>query len=999
MAKIRATLKNVPLWPHQEKGVALIRRFMAGEQNGAALINMPTGTGKTGVIAVASQLLRNLDNILIIAPRLMLREQLAREVGGRFFTKVGVDPSTLPKQIVELKKSSDLDSIGEPTKTIFLSTFQLLDTINRTGTSALSTLSRKVDLVIVDEGHYEPAPSWRAALACIEKPTVVFTATPYRNDLKIFNVDENYVQTYSLTAALKDLVVRPVNWYQRDTVSTPAEFVEDLMTFLAEEDLENDEQTRVIIRAESPASIRQIADELVLRGKSCVGIHETFSNSGEFSYEKKSVPDPSLEPARFWIHQFKLLEGFDDPSFRVLALYDSLSNGRRLVQQVGRILRNPNRSRTSRAYALDHSSGVQEELWRNFISFDEMLDEQGLGAISLNENLAKALQEAQPRVVYTDGRFRPRFHPTAEGAESDLKLQLAVNVFRKERLGSLKKVTDLVKHQFMEEDRPHRLTKIDRNTNLLIYVSFRNSPLLRDSYFFESRLGVAIIHVRGSYVFFHDSAGGIPQIPSFVASRLSSAELRHLFSNASSLSSVSLKNSDVGRNAIRRRTVSALSLTDIPPAFDDHGFICSTATGYGGSHGRRYVGFDRGRVSDLSRARTTVSEFLDWLGELSASLSSRSKQTAMLDRFAEVASVPDNPEPSNILFDLSDLTDNLVTTTAAKKGPGIPIDIPDQCMNISAGKFEIVANGEICEASIMFGAGRYQIKSAALDRLYSSTSEVAQRGIVAHLNYTQSFRVIPKSSGSFYTLGEFFEPAIRFGPQFSARQTGLFSIIETHGLLENVSSEKGIDYAFDGSGWDPDSLFGIIDDCAAGTTMQQRIGTPDIVVCDDMATESADFILADCGADKRVVFLHAKAIPNTSNAKKYGASALQDVCGQATKNLGYLKRFSTDRPSKCRNWYTATWSNGKVHDRVRRNTSAARTGLGLWKEISTVITDPFSDLEVWLLLGRLLSKKALLREVSKSNPSPEAQQAVYLLQSTMTVVASIGGRLRVLCSP
>jgi len=64
-----------------------------------------------------------------------------------------------------------------------------------------------------------------------------------------------------------------------------------------------------------------------------------------------------------------------------------------------------------------------------------------------------------------------------------------------------------------------------------------------------------------------------------------------------------------------------------------------------------------------------------------------------------------------------------------------------------------------------------------------------------------------------------------------------------------------------------------------------------------------------------------------------------------------------------------------------------------------VITDPFSDLEVWLLLGRLLSKKALLREVSKSNPSPEAQQAVYLLQSTMTVVASIGGRLRVLCSP
>jgi superfamily II DNA or RNA helicase len=47
---------------------------------------------------------------------------------------------------------------------------------------AFQDLIRSVDLVIVDEGHHEPAFSWAQAVRTLKKPTVVFSATPYRND-------------------------------------------------------------------------------------------------------------------------------------------------------------------------------------------------------------------------------------------------------------------------------------------------------------------------------------------------------------------------------------------------------------------------------------------------------------------------------------------------------------------------------------------------------------------------------------------------------------------------------------------------------------------------------------------------------------------------------------------------------------------------------------------------------------------------------------------------
>ena len=71
-----------------------------------------------------------------------------------------------------------------------------------------SKLKSEVGLVIIDEGHYEPAYLWSQCIREFsESSKIVFTATPYRNDLKEFDVDSmhQYFCSYKKSLGNKNL--------------------------------------------------------------------------------------------------------------------------------------------------------------------------------------------------------------------------------------------------------------------------------------------------------------------------------------------------------------------------------------------------------------------------------------------------------------------------------------------------------------------------------------------------------------------------------------------------------------------------------------------------------------------------------------------------------------------------------------------------------------------------------------------------------------------------
>lgn len=72
--------------------------------------------------------------------------------------------------------------------------------------------------------------------------------------------------------------------------------------------------------------------------------------------------------------------------------------------------------------------------------------------------------------------------------------------------------------------------------------------------------------------------------------------------------------------------------------------------------------------------------------------------------------------------------------------------------------------------------------------------------------------------------------------------------------------------------------------------LKALLAEPDMLLCTDLGTEVADFIVTQ---GNRVVFMHAKA---SRDRRLYSASALHDVASQAIKNLTYLQPLAEIRP-------------------------------------------------------------------------------------------------------
>jgi hypothetical protein len=971
---------------------------------------MPTGTGKTGVIACASHFLKTDGYVLLLTPRVALREQLSREVQGLFFSKLKLDGSRVPKSVLELENASKypLPATIDYSKSIVSMTIQMLYSMMNRGEPNFADLQSNTGLVIVDEGHYEPSNSWREAIRAINCPRVIFTATPFRNDLKLFDIDFDHAYSYTLHEAITDKTVRAIDIRIKPPQSNPSGFVDDVIAFYDSvfPNVGQADPPRAIIRCESSQTIKEIGSVLAARGRTHVLIHETFKDDPSNPKERRSVPDPAKEPAVFWVHQYKLLEGIDDPRFQLLACFEELRTTRALVQQVGRVIRNPTRKSGAKAYFLDHSNGRQKELWDGFLEFDKLVQSTGVKIADFGKKMLEALSIAQPDVVYLAGRFRTALKLQSIDAEDELILPCTANILRKNSGFTMAKLLKDIDLAYSQQDRDFRVQTVGSDTSIYLYLTFSNSPLLRSKAFIECKFGVTVLRECGDFLCAFDSGGTVPGAVFDHATPVSAAHLRKLFSASgyARLTSVSLLNSNLGQRAVRSRSITAADVANIVPSFDDHSFLCRTVQGHCESIGnfvRRYVGFQHGKVTDSSERRGPLSAYLKWLDDITNNLKSAKKPSADFSRFAADKVVPSDPAPQSILLDFTDVQDFFVTNEG-EVDAGKPMQIADACCDVTNGLFKLVANGKDCDATVKFDPAteRYRIDSADLMGLYTTNDPSLKSGVVRFLNQDQSFRVIPKSEGCFYAMGAFYSPTLRFGSAYDDDQFGLLRSMDTSASLATVASEKGLACVPNGSGWDSDSLFNIIDKQGHGYNLDLLFGTPDLIVCDDMGKEAADFIMAD-SSRKRVLFIHAKG--SSGDHGVYAASPLHVICSQATKNLKYLARFGSEVPPNAKKWHTWNWTadgvSGKVKDRIRKKPVSVTTGLDAWQYIQSIVRNPFAEIEVWLVLGRTLKKSKFEQQLKAKHPAPEAKQAAYLLFSTMTSAASVGAKLRIVCSP
>ncbi|MHB8816439.1 MAG: DEAD/DEAH box helicase [Steroidobacteraceae bacterium] len=533
----RATIPLAPLKlahkfrDYQRAAIRMARRygiaFKDGQTHGAALVCHPTGTGKTAVIAALAQCCPEIGSVLVLTTREAVRDQLVRELAGDIFLnreKFGCGARLeLPKCVLAFRSLTDafdeaasvhrstlrlipkanrefadrtfartvakaadtLMSVFSQGKSVLVMTVQMLALLAREDPTSNPTYGElaNADLIIFDEGHYEPAVFWSQVVRGLDRPLVLLSATPYRNDLKPFQITAGNVHVYQYGAARAAPYVRTVRVEARESQPTAAAFRDDMLDFCADK-FGADRQTwpRVIIHCDESNRIIQLARAFIELGFRTIGIHDKFRDppAGE-DWQFHTVPPPRETDAQIWIHQFKLMEGIDDHRFRVLAFFDLMTNLRSVVQQIGRIIRPTPGGGAEDAYVLDHYKGRLRQYWDLYKDYDE-----GLTAELLTKSLSRfyvdKFIEAHPPVDYIARKFRRRLViEEVSDATDEILFERRVSFRVADPTASLADYEDILKDQLAVADLRYWKAWSSAEAVIYLYVgiespSFLNSP-------------------------------------------------------------------------------------------------------------------------------------------------------------------------------------------------------------------------------------------------------------------------------------------------------------------------------------------------------------------------------------------------------------------------------------------------------------------------------------------------------------------------------------------
>lgn len=173
--------KNLRL-PQIEAYIKLIE-FFEDNESGEALVILPTGTGKSGLISIAPYAIAK-NRVLVITPGLVTKKSVVKSLHpleDNFWINYDVifDPIDLP--IVEEYEPEMLYENLEKCNFVIANIHKLSESSNNSLLSKVPT--DFFDIIIVDEAHHSPANTWVNALNYFRKAKKIhLTATPYRYD-------------------------------------------------------------------------------------------------------------------------------------------------------------------------------------------------------------------------------------------------------------------------------------------------------------------------------------------------------------------------------------------------------------------------------------------------------------------------------------------------------------------------------------------------------------------------------------------------------------------------------------------------------------------------------------------------------------------------------------------------------------------------------------------------------------------------------------------------
>ncbi len=1100
------------VWEHQEAATSLLAAYLSSNRsiepeavhNEAALVKMATGSGKSAVITLVSRCLPQIRRVLIVTPRAALTDQILQYVRHKFWATMGLSVGgaksiyvdedgsdagavvesayavrLLPSSIISINDAGDSED-----RMVVVGTLQGLDQIRRQSIQKLSAddaknraieasrdfldLLRSFDLVIVDEGHYEPAISWSRAIRDADLPTILFSATPYRNDYKSFRVKGRFVFNQPIQEALEGCIIRTPSIEalegdeHRETGISPPAVSPESTRFTPEESEDSRDQReltttdkadarafaiglaekmkslkapvglknwKVIVRAERLPKLVLLQELLQdFTGEKALVIHHAVKRNDakirRYDNVHSAQQSDDSDQVRVWLHETKLLEGVDDPSFLAAAIYDNFGNTRQLVQQIGRVLRSSDDTRTTRQQAFVFASPRHAEdidkSWQRYLKFEEYCAENTEYVVVSEAALPDRLMEVLPDLQYVEGEFRERFMLDGTLRAEDVQLPASAAVFDfKGTEFNREFIRAEISEAVLANDRfqPIEIRGLPENAVAVAYYGWKTSPWLKNHFFPEWTFGLCIVAQVGDLVFAHDTSGIVFDSRKLQITRLDQSDLVRAIPESSPdrpvrVMRMSAASLDLSERAIRAQATRTASFEHTFTDLLDPGMFPTSAFGRVGRDGR-YLGFTQARVRDTKPLPLPLSEYLKWAEGVENDIVARElSENPVFGRYAKTIPPPEKDEAmaENILIDLGDSFEDFKGQKDDQPLRDLmqDVDTPDLCADVKEGEFDVEIAGRTfaCEIEYKEQTHRYRISSPELDSFFLAQSTSGRRSAFTFcevLNRSQSFRVLPKKNKVVYANGKFYSPH-----GLEMREDGTFPQLDNVvavPILAELKTEKGEKiYPKNKAAWKRQSQFGVIkaiceiseEDPIPETygELGKELKRFDLIVCDDDGQEIGDFLAID--TERRLVcVIHAKA----SKVERLAAvSALQEVGRQALASLAFCSGVAvTPKVAKDR-WGTDVRANDSTLvglNRIFKNSK----DLELEDARSTILNalrNRSWNKEVWIVAARLLNLTTFRRRL-ESNPSNLTMQTSMYLASLTTSCARANARLRVFC--